>query len=291
MRRRSTEIRVGVAVVVAVIILIMGVMWIEKVSFSRKFVTYTVYFTDVGGLDPGDPVTVSGVNAGEVGKVILEPGRVKTDLLIEEGITLFDDCRVQIFTIGLMGEKYIGIDPGVSGTILPPGSILNGEYKAGMAEAIAGFGDVIEELNETVRAFRALVYAEGQGASLGEAINKIDVLATEILAILRENREDLKSTARSMRQISGDVSEAVGARKEDLGKGIEDFSRAAARLDSITLSLKEITDKVESGEGTIGKLVYEKKLHDDLEAAVKNLNALLEDVKAHPERYLKIEIF
>jgi phospholipid/cholesterol/gamma-HCH transport system substrate-binding protein len=291
MRQRSTEIKVGVSVVAAVLILILGVMWIEKVSFSNKFVSYTVYFSDVGGLDPGDPITVSGVSSGDVGAVILEPGRVKTELLIGEGVTLFDDCSVQILTIGLMGEKYVGIDPGTSGNVLPPGSVIQGEYKAGMAEAVAGFGDVIEELNETVRAFRALVDTEGHGASLGEAIRKIEELSTEILVILRENRADIRSTADNMDKISGDVGDLVGSRKETLARGIDDFASAAARFDSLSVSLKNITERIESGEGTLGMLVNEKKLHEDAEQVLANLNALLEDVKADPHKYFKIEIF
>lgn len=291
MRQRSTEIRVGIAVVLAVIILVLGVMWIERVSLSNRFVTYIVYFGDVGGLDPGDPVMVSGVDAGEVGAVVLEPGRVRTELLIAEGVSLFDDCSVQILTVGLMGEKYIGIYPGGSGNVLPPGSVIQGEYKAGMAEAVAGFGDVIEELNETVRAFRALVETEGQEASLGQAIRRIDQLTAEILSFLRENRDDIRSTAANMKRLSGDVSEVVGSRKDDLARSVDDFSRAAARLDSVTLSLKDIVQKVERGEGTLGMLVKEKKLHEDLEGVLANLNAILEDVKADPQRYFKIEIF
>jgi len=291
MRRRSTEIKVGVSVIAAVLILILGVMWIEKVSFSSKFVSYTVYFDDVGGLGPRDPVTVAGVSSGEVGAVILEPSRVKIEILIGEDVTLFDDCRVQIMTIGLMGEKYVGIHPGGAGSVLPPGSSIQGQYRAGMAEAVAGFGDMIEELNESMRMFRALVETEGQGASLGEAIRKIDEITTEILVILRENRADLKSAAENMEKISGDVNDLVGSQKEPLSRGIEDFASAAARFDSVTVSLKSITERIENGEGSLGMLVYEKKLHEDVEQVFANLNALLEDVKADPHKYFKIEIF
>lgn len=291
MRQRSTEIKVGIAVVAAAVILVLGVMWIEKVSFSNKFVTYVVYFDDVGGLDPGDPIRVSGVDGGEVSSVVLEPGRVRTELALAEDITLFDDARVEILTIGLMGEKYIGIYPGRSGVVLEPGSVIQGHYKAGMAEAIAGFGDVIEEFNETVRAFRALIETDERGASLATTMRRIDELAAEILEILRENRSDFKSTAESMRELSSDFSEVVGSRKEKLTRGIDDFSTAAARLDSITVSLKAVAQRIESGDGTLGMLINEKKLHEDLELVLQNLNALLEDVKADPHKYFKIEIF
>jgi phospholipid/cholesterol/gamma-HCH transport system substrate-binding protein len=291
MTDRSTEIKVGITVVIAVLILIFGVVWIEKASFSKKFATYTVYFEDVGGLEHGDPITVSGVDAGEVGSVTLEPGRVKTELLIDEGVTLYDDCSVQILTIGLMGEKYVGIEPGHSGKPLAPGSVIQGKYRAGMAEAVAGFGDVIAELNETVRAFRKLIGTDGQGASLAATMRRIDELTTEILSILRANSDDITSTAKSMKRISEDVSDVIGSRKGTVAEGIDDFASAAARLDSVTVSLMAIVESIENGEGTLGMLIKEKKLHEDLEQVIANLNALLEDVKADPQRYLKIEIF
>jgi phospholipid/cholesterol/gamma-HCH transport system substrate-binding protein len=291
MRRRSTEVKVGITVVLAVIILIAGVIWIEKVSFSKKYVSYTVYFNDVGGLDPGDPVTVSGVNAGEVGAVVLEPGRVKTEILIDEDVTLFDDCKVEILTVGLMGEKYIGIDPGRSGKVLAPGSVIQGEYKAGMAEAVAGFGDVVTELRETVRSIRTLVESVGGGTSLAELIQRVDDLATELVEVIRQNRDDIRSTTRSMKTVSGSMEDIFETRKGEIEESIDRFSVAAARLDSLTSTMKEIVEGVEQGEGTLGMLVKEKKLHEDLELVVENLNALIEDVKEHPERYFKIEIF
>ncbi len=291
MRRRSTEIKVGVAVVAAVVILGLGVMWIEKVSFKQKFVSYAVYFDDVGGLEARDPVTVAGVDAGEVGAVVLEPERVRVEVLIDDRIELYDDAVAEIFTIGLMGEKYIAISRGTSGNVLPPGSVLRGKYKAGMAEAIAGAGYMIEELAETVRAFRALVETEGQGASLAATMRRMDELTAEILAILRENRAAVKSTAASMERISADVDSVFGSRKKTIARGIDDFANAAARLDSITVSVEAVMRAIEEGRGTAGMLVYEKSLHEDLERVLDNISALIEDIKADPHKYFKVEIF
>jgi phospholipid/cholesterol/gamma-HCH transport system substrate-binding protein len=168
---------------------------------------------------------------------------------------------------------------------------MQGEYRAGMAEAVAGFGDMIEELNETMRMFRALVEMEGEGASVMETIRKVDELAGEILVILRENRADIRSAAQNIEDLSGNVNDLVGSNKEALARGIDDFAGAAARFDSLTVSLKSITEKIENGEGTLGMLVNEKTLHEDIEQMLASLNALLADVKADPHKYFKIELF
>jgi phospholipid/cholesterol/gamma-HCH transport system substrate-binding protein len=280
-----------VGVILAAIILIFGVIWIGDIRFSRKWQTYTVYFEEVGGLSEGDPVTVSGLELGKVNSIFLENGRVRTELLIEQDVVLRSDLSVEIQSIGLMGEKYIHILPGSSGEVLPPGSKVEGDYKAGLPEVVADIGDLMEDAKAAAESLNRLVSGIEGNLNLGENLAKLSEVSGEILTILRENRSDIRSTAKSMKSVSGDVHALVSGKKGEIEQGIEKFSRAAARLDSLTLKIEDLIESVEQGEGTLGMLIKEKKLHEDAEAALQSLNDLINDIKAHPERYLKIEIF
>jgi phospholipid/cholesterol/gamma-HCH transport system substrate-binding protein len=291
MSAKSTEVKVGIAVILAAIILILGVLWIGKFRLAHKWNTYTVYFEEVGGLSVGDPVAVSGLELGEVGLISLEEGRVKTDLMIEQEVVLRQDCSVEIRSIGLMGEKYVYILPGREGKVLAPGSVLEGQYKAGLPEVAAGMGDVMDEMKDVAESLKKVLAADGSDATLGRSLARIDTVATELLTLLRESRNDVRSTTRSMKKVSSDIGEVVETNKGELAEGIERFSVAAARLDSLTISLKELVASVERGEGTLGKLIKEKKVNDEIEATLGNLNRLIDDIREHPERYLTIEIF
>lgn len=288
---RSTEVKVGVGVILAAIILIFGVIWIGDIRFSRKWQAYTVYFEEVGGLSQGDPVTVSGLKLGKVSSISLEDGRVRTELLIEHGVVLRSDLSVEIQSIGLMGEKYVHILPGSSGEVLPPGSKIEGDYKAGLPEVVADIGDLMEEAKMAAESLNRLVSGVEGNFNLGENLAKLSEVSGEILTILRENRNDIRSTTKSMKSVSDDMHSIVSGRKGEIEEGIAKFSRAATRLDSLTLKIEDLVGSVERGEGTLGMLIKEKKLHEDAEAALQSLNDLLKDIKAHPERYLKIEIF
>jgi len=288
---RSAEVKVGVGVILAAIILIFGVIWIGDIRFSRRWQNYTVYFEEVGGLSEGDPVTISGLELGKVNSIRLEDGRVRTDLLIEQGVVLRSDLSVEIQSIGLMGEKYIHILPGSSGEILPPGSKIQGDYKAGLPEVVADVGDLMEEAKAAAQSLNRLVSGIEGNYNLGENLAKLSEVSGEILAILRENRDDIRSTAKSMKSVSTDMHSVVSGKRGEIEEGIEKFARAAVRLDSLTLKIEGLVASVEQGEGTLGMLIKEKKLHEDAEAALKSLNDLLSDIKAHPERYVKIEIF
>jgi phospholipid/cholesterol/gamma-HCH transport system substrate-binding protein len=288
---RSTEVKVGVGVILAAIILIFGVIWIGDIRFSRKWQTYTVYFDEVGGLSEGDPVTVSGLELGKVNSIFLEEGRVRTEILIEQGVVLRSDLSVEIQSIGLMGEKYIHILPGTTGEILPPGSKIDGQYKAGLPEVVADVGDLMKDAKSAAESLNRLVSNVEEDYSLGANLAKLSEVSDEILAVLRENRNDIRSTARSMKSVSDDVHDIVSNRKGEIEEGIEKFSRAATRLDSLTVRIENLVRSVEQGEGTLGMLIKDRKLHQDAENTLKSLNDLLIDIKAHPERYLKIEIF
>ena len=288
---RSTEVKVGVGVILAAIILIFGVIWIGDIRLSRKWQNYVVYFEEVGGLSEGDPVTVSGLEMGKVNSISLEDAKVRTDLLIEQGVVLRSDLSVEIQSFGMMGEKYIHILPGSSGEILPPGSRIEGDYKAGLSEVVADVGDLMEEAKSAAASLNRLVSGMEGNYNLGENLNKLSEVSSEILAILRENRDDIRSTAKSMKSVSTEVHSIVRGKKGEIEGGIEKFARAAARLDSLTVKIEGLVTSVEQGEGTLGMLIKERKLHEDAEAALQSLNELLTDIKAHPGRYLKIELF
>jgi phospholipid/cholesterol/gamma-HCH transport system substrate-binding protein len=291
MSAKTTEVKVGIAVILAVVILILGVLWIGDFRLARQWQAYTAYFEEVGGLSAGDPVAVSGLEMGKVGFIALEEGRVKTELLIEQEVVLREDCSVEIRSIGLMGEKYVYILPGTSVEVLVPGTGLDGDYKAGLPEVAAAMGDIMDEMRGAAESLRKVVDTEGGNFSLAKSMARVDTVATELLALLRESRSDIRSTTRTMKKVSGDLNDMIGVNRDELTEGVKRFSVAAARLDSLSLSVKSLVSSVESGEGTLGKLIKERKVHDEIEATLDNLNRLINDIREHPERYLTIEIF
>lgn len=277
--------------IMAAVILILGIAWIGEFRMNRRWVTYSVYFTEVGGLNPGDPVTVAGLEMGKVGTIALEGDRVRADLLIDEKARLKRDCSIEIRSIGLMGEKFVYIWAGSAAEVLPAGSTVEGKYKAGLTEMTVVMEDVVSEIKALSQTLRKALEPVAEEQSLGESLAKLNAMADEILAILRENRDDVRKAAGSARAASENLNEILGGRKQSLAEGLDRFARAAARLDSLSAVLQSLAAGLDRGEGTLGALLKEKKLHQDLEATVRDLDELIKDIKEHPERYTTIEIF
>jgi len=291
MNTRSTDVKVGIAVIAAAIILILGVAWIGQFRMSHHYAAYTAYFSEVGGLNPGDPVTVAGLEMGKVGPMTFEGGRVRAELLLEEKVTLRRDCSVEIRSVGLMGEKFIYISPGTTGEVLPPGSTIQGEYKAGLTEMTIVMESVMSEVKDLSRTIRKIIATEENTHTLGESLAKLNDLTDEMIALIRDNKDDLRSTARSLRMASDNVNDIIGTRKKEITDGIDQLSRASATLDSLSRNLGSLAASLNRGEGTLGMLLKERDLHDEVETTIKNLDALIKDIKEHPERYIKLKVF
>jgi phospholipid/cholesterol/gamma-HCH transport system substrate-binding protein len=288
---RSIEIKVGIGVILSVIVLVVGVMWIGDFRFNRKYLSYTAVFEEVGGLGAGDPVAISGLKLGKVGDVKLEAGRVSIELLIEEQVVLKTDARVEIRAVGLMGEKYVYIMPGEAAETLPPGSVLQGEFKADLPDIVADIGDMMGDIKSTSRSLAKLVAGMEEDSNLGESLAKLNEVSDEILAVLKANKDDIRSSTRNLKSATAGMNEVFGGSKEDLAKGIAKFSSAAARLDSLTITLESVAGSLDEGEGTLGMLIKEKKLHEQMESTLSSMEELITDIKAHPERYIKVELF
>jgi phospholipid/cholesterol/gamma-HCH transport system substrate-binding protein len=291
MSQRSTDVKVGIAVIAAAVILILAIVWIGEFRMNSKWVSYTVYFPETGGLASGDPVTVAGLEMGEVGEMAFENGRVRTEVRLEPGVTLTSDCSVEVRSIGLMGEKFVYVVPGTAGEVVRPGSTLEGKYKAGLTEMTIMMEDLFTEVKQLSQTIRRFMGPEDDTHTLPESLTRLNQLTDEILALIRENKDDLRGTAQSLRTASDNLNDILGGRKQEILAGIDQLASATASLDSLSRSLRSVAESVDKGEGTLGLLVKEKDLHQEIETAVKNLDLLIKDIREHPERYIKVEIF
>ena len=291
MSQRSTEVKVGIAVILAAVILILAVVWIGDLRVSRKTVAYTVYFREVGGLGPGDPVTVVGLTMGKVGPMDFENGRVKVQILLEPKVTLRSDAMIEVRSVGLMGEKFVYISPGTTGEILPPGSVIEGRYEVGFSEMATGMEQVFAEVQMLSQSLRRILAVEETTHAVSQTLTRIDRLTEELLVLINENKEDVRGTAKSLRLAADNLNEVLGPRKQEIGTTIDRLNRAAGSLDSLSQKMNVVATDLAEGKGTLGMLVKDKQLYEDMRSTIANVDSLINDIRQHPERYINLKIF
>ena len=297
MAKKAVELKVGVVVIAAVIMLVVTILWIQGFQFSQHYHTVKVVFDDVGGLKKGDMVSVSGVTKGKVKDVMLDNGKVESRIIIESDATLYNDASFIIKNYGLMGERYVFIDPGTSGTELDYSQIQQGSTDAGTSELIGLFGETMRDVKKIMSDIRNTVASESNLNNMTELAASLNNLSNRLNEFFLDNKGAIKTTFTNIEQVSGKLVNLVDSNAARLDTTLTNFAAASTALknltdslDAITSSLKNILTGIEQGEGTLGLLGTDETMYQDVKRMVRQIDMIIEDIRRDPGKYLNIEM-
>ena len=294
MDNRTVELRVGVAVIAALAILILGVMWLKdyRYSISRYHVKAT--FPSVGVLGPGDPVTVSGVEKGRVDKVELYQGDVLVTFNLTEDVNLKEDARFRLANVGLMGERVIDIQTGYSDKPLDLTQVHKGSYEPGIAEIMGLTGNLVDQTRSLIRSLEIAIGGQKSPSTFETAIDNLNNASVKLNSLLGQADQ----ITQNMNVSSNEVRKFITENKASLQTTVNNFEQASTRLDKLTTSLENtlnslnnLTAKMEKGEGTLGHLVQDSTLYFDIKRMANTTDSLLTDIRKHPKKYFHFSIF
>jgi phospholipid/cholesterol/gamma-HCH transport system substrate-binding protein len=298
MASRANDVKVGVAVLLATAVLVVGILWLKNVQVARKTYTVHVTFPEVGGLSDGDPVQVNGVKVGSVKQVTLRGDSVDAELTLDQAARIGRDAHAVIRDQGMMGEKYVLIR---SVRVFPPlanGARLTGEFDAGLGEVLAMTGAMLTDLQGLTTQIQHLMHTGAHGRDLEDMVHEMALLTTEMHAMAEENRNDLRATTHTMRSASAQMDELLRAHGHEVGTTLRAATSTAARMDSLTTqlgalsrSLQTVADQVAAGRGTLGHMVYDDSLYTTLNTTVHDASWLVNDMLKHPKKYFKFSLF
>ena len=289
------ELKVGVFAVIVIAVAWWGIKWLGGQNVLLTNNIYYVYYDDVSGLQESSLVKLRGVKVGNVTDIVLERDRVLVELAVE---TKYEDMIpansiAEIGAAGLMGGVEIVIKQGDSVETIANDGFLEGSVKPDMIGMLADGGSaLIEELNATVESLHAVLDGNSQTitslvANLESATATIDkVLASgqiqgalnnlnSFTSTLAENETRINSMLSNLDNFTGELADAD----------------VVAKLTTTVESLNGVLAEINNQEGTVGKLLNDSELYDSLNTAGDNLGLLLEDLKAHPMRYVNFSLF
>ena len=264
---------------------------------SRTF--YTIY-ENVEGLAPSTPVTINGLNVGKVQDISFTKdgtGKLLVKLVVEEEFDFSKNSEAQLYEAGLIGGKAIAIIPAFDNAEnATKGTYLKGTIKAGLSELVNQRLTPLQEKLETtfVSADSLLmnlnsVFDErtknnlkSSIAQLNTTISSFKSTSESLNQLVSENKENLKSTLNNIENISGNLSKITDSIAES------DLTETINNLQATISNFNKILIKIENGEGTMGRLMKDEGLYNNLEGATKELEALLKDIKLHPKRYFRV---
>jgi phospholipid/cholesterol/gamma-HCH transport system substrate-binding protein len=297
MEYKSLELKVGFTVFIAILAFSFGMMWLEGFKLRGERYEIHAVFPMVGGVSTGDAVNVNGVERGEVTRVNLRDSDVIVSMSIDIATKIPEDSKVFLQTQGIMGERIVTIIVGRSEVIMEPGSMIQGVYDPGISEALSSMGKVMEDLHWLTADIREIAQVL-RGEEIAETLKNLADASEQMTIMIQELSPDLKAGAASFSS-SAAMADDMMARNETkfdsiivhLDEATKKMPALAESLEELTTALKNVTDRLNSTDNTVGTLLNDKELLYRLEEAITGLNELVTDIKANPKKYLKVEVF
>ncbi len=276
----SQETKVGLLVLVSLILLGSAILLVGDFRFERGY-TIKVLFNDISGLQVKAPVKTAGVEIGEVSKIDLVKGKAQVTLWIKGNLAIFADARPTIASTGIIGTKYLELFLGTkSDRPLKEGDTLIGIDPISLDkivnEGLKGFTD----LADAVKGVTGEGSLKKMVANIGSIAERLDTLLSDKNDNLANIVDNFEQFSERINQVAAKLDDLTGAvSKEDLKTTMDNFKSISAKLDEALISLNNIAAKIEGGQGTLGKLVNDEEMADDVKGTVASLRDASEEAK------------
>lgn len=298
----SREVKTAILVISSILLFIWGYSFLKgKDLFSNYKIFYAIY-DDVEGLTPSASVTINGLSVGKVTKISFldKEGKLLVEMQVHTDFPISKTSSASIYEPGLLGGKQIAILPNyMDQTLAVSGDRLISDVKPGM---ISGMVDKLNPLQTKVESavvsadsllknFNAILDGQAK-ADLKRSITDLSITMKEfsqaskgINALIADNHSKIDGTMSNLNVASANFSKLSDSlAKANLGKAVNDMEKTLANVDKIMNDLQQ-------GKGSMGKLLKDDGMYNNLEGASKELKLLLADMKNNPKRYVHFSLF
>ena len=298
----TKEVKTGLLVLSALALLIFGYNFLKgKNLLSNNKVFYALY-DNVEGLDTSSKVTINGLAVGKVLDIDFTDGtgKLKVTFNVENDFKFGENSVAKIYSSGIIGGKNLAIIPEKNPTVMAVNKqVLSSVIEPGLLGAFSNKLDPIQKKISVV-----LDEATVMATSINRVLNK------ENTANISKSLKTLTSTLETLNTTTGSVKRLVAANEKSLSLTIDNFknsseninkfskevsemeiSKLSTDLDKLMKDFSSIASKLDSNSGTVGKLVNDPTVYNNLDRATKQLEQLLQDVKLNPKRYVHFSIF
>ncbi len=295
----SYEIKTGILVLTGIILFIIGFSYLKSNDvFITDRIFYAVY-DDVEGVSKGTPVTISGFNVGSVQDIEFYKNSSKLLLKfrVENEFNFSSESIAQIYETGLIGGKAVAVIPKYGNELARSGDTLQSDIAPGLTELV---NDRLSPLQDKIESM--VVSADSVLISLNAVLN------TEAKLEIQSTIENFSSTVADLKTSAGTLDEILDNNKNQINNIISnvnqtsnelaglsgsfsDLSIVISNLSESSENIDKIISEISEGEGSLNKLVFDDALIKSLDAASKNINLLIKDLRLNPKRYVHFSIF
>ncbi len=284
----------GALLILAVIIFIVGDL---AEAFRKPGYILNVKIASALGLEKSSDVKMAGIKIGYVKDIVLEQRRARVVMNVYPEFQVPKGSRATLASLGLLGERFMEIVPGSDPGYFAPGESLEGLPTVSFDQIGSLFLSIGDEIKQLSASFKD-VLGKDNGANIKQTLKNLSSMIAELNSFLTENKGGLGSTVKNasktiedlglrLDEVSANINKAVaeygalaGENREGVKRNMQKVEDLLEEIGKAVKSLNESLEKVRKSEGSLGKLVNEPALYDEVEGAVSDVRKIVNPVAA-----------
>jgi phospholipid/cholesterol/gamma-HCH transport system substrate-binding protein len=308
MSNKLKSVIVGIVSLLAIAILYHGIKFLKGQDPFKKKRVFHAYYEDISGLTEGNAVIIKGYKVGTVTQISFDKVRdnqLKVVMTIEDDIQIPINSEAKIVSLDLMGTKGISLLLSDDTDIATEDSELNSAIEASLQDEVnaqilplkTASERLISSIDSVMTVITTVLNKDARESlsqsliSLDKTFNTLSETMLVVDKIVNDNKENVTNMLTNFSSISDNLNQSNKEIKNILNN-FSTLSDSLAKADILSTLRKidKITNKINNSEGSLGELVNDKELYNNLKETSSQLKQLIEDMKLHPERYVNFSI-
>jgi len=304
----NSTIRAGIFIFIALVVGAVVIVVVEDVDLFKSGRIIHAYFDRVTGLEVGAKVRLAGVEVGRVEALDIEDNKVKVTMRVDDKGGIRSDSVAELKIVSIMGNSQIHITMGSPESPPLKGAVIEGTRGMDFQEIADAGGSAMKQADATFLEVQRLVVELGEtqtklserimglvekydlkveesvdnlnatSANVKEISERLNAILAHVqkgegtvgkLVMADELHKELLAVTEKAQEIEKQLNGVVVDNREQLAKLVEQGNEAAAKLNEALQSVNDILDKVEEGEGTVGKLVNDETIYDEAAGGIQ----------------------
>ena len=310
----SKEIKVALFVIVVAAIFIFGLNFLKGKGFFDDNSRYFAIFDQVGGMYKSDPIVVNGYQIGKMGELTLisegpNRGKILAEMIVSNDVKIPQNTVAILFSADLLGEMNVKlIFNEESTTYHEDGDTISTDIEGTLFEELGGeLTPLTDKLSITMDNVNELFDFENENKQTLnytlQSINEVLDTYNETGRILNQRLDGQLETLDALLSNVQSLTATLKGNEENINEIMTNFKELSASLNKLELeqtlsnvngtvsSLETTISKMNNPDNTLGALLNEREMYDNLEKSTESLNVLLNDVRINPKRYININVF
>lgn len=310
----SKEIKVALFVIVVAAIFIFGLNFLKGKGFFDDNSRYFAIFDQVGGMYKSDPIVVNGYQIGKMGELTLisdgpNRGKILAEMIVSNDVKIPENTVAILFSADLLGEMNVKlIFNEESTTYHEDGDTISTDIEGTLFEELGGeLTPLTDKLSITMDNVNELFDFENENKQTLnytlQSINEVLDTYNETGRILNQRLDGQLETLDALLSNVQSLTATLKGNEENINEIMTNFKELSASLNKLELeqtlsnvngtvsSLETTISKMNNPDNTLGALLNEREMYDNLEKSTESLNVLLNDVRINPKRYININVF